>query len=504
MSANDRIFSRPAHILHSRLSQEELVDLAKTNQAFDASVFDEHDIFIIPTEMSSTRLDFYGTWMMPSTLSNFARAARNGVAFLDSHNSRRLPFGRSVYGDVMDLSDDVVAAHIAEIEDTSYPGDEINHQRVLIDWYTIRGKTTSSGMTTDDYIAGVRAGIYRDTSVGFYGGTWICDICGIDLWKNWRDCPHIPGFMTVVEGDDGEERQIMATAGIDGADLSEGSLVYDGATPGAMVIDKAERMAGAGLMLPEQARLIEARFALPRHLSGAYHTWPGYSVDAGVSAGYIGPSETNAASQYMKGGLPAAKLTEHSIEEAVETPRKERSMTDERIEGVYRFVHRYLHDRGIIDDDSPEAIKDGVRQLVNERNEVRATLRRVAVVGEDTDLTQMGIREGVEELAGEIERLKPLADDGETYRSDLVDEAIAAGVRANGDGFDEATYRATLERASIEFVKRMRDDWLASGDKRFSGGRKTVEGDTDEAPETPDEAPETTDDRGTPAIAFMG
>jgi hypothetical protein len=95
----------------------------------------------------------------------------------------------------------------------------------------------------------------------------------------------------------------------------------------------------------------------------------------------------------------------------------------------------------------------------------------------------------VGELQTEVERLRPLADDGKQYRVDLVAAALAEGVRANGDSFAEETYRTMLEAAPLEIVKQMRDDWKRLGDKRFTAGRKTV--DEDEREGQPIALPET-------------
>jgi hypothetical protein len=86
-------------------------------------------------------------------------------------------------------------------------------------------------------------------------------------------------------------------------------------------------------------------------------------------------------------------------------------------------------------------------------------------------------------LAEEAERLRPLADEGRQYRADLVEQAVTEGKRAMGADFAEETYRGLLGNASIDVVKRMRDDWKTTGDKQFPGGRLTQ--DTDGRPATP-------------------
>lgn len=75
----------------------------------------------------------------------------------------------------------------------------------------------------------------------------------------------------------------------------------------------------------------------------------------------------------------------------------------------------------------------------------------------------------------DVARLTPLADDGRAYRSDLVSEALLEGVRAYGADFAEDTYRGVLEAASLDTVKRMRDDWRRIADRQFVPGRVTTD-----------------------------
>lgn len=87
----------------------------------------------------------------------------------------------------------------------------------------------------------------------------------------------------------------------------------------------------------------------------------------------------------------------------------------------------------------------------------------------------------LDQANAEIERLKPLAQQGEQYRADLIAEALAEGVRANGKEFPAETYQGILERSNIAEIKAMRDDWAAQAKRRFTNGRQTVDGDEGEA-----------------------
>lgn len=80
-----------------------------------------------------------------------------------------------------------------------------------------------------------------------------------------------------------------------------------------------------------------------------------------------------------------------------------------------------------------------------------------------------------------IKTLEVEAADGRQYRTDLVSETLAEGVRAFGEKFDKDTYGEMLKSAPLTVIKRMKTDWQSIGDERFSGGRKSQ--DNGDAPE---------------------
>jgi hypothetical protein len=97
------------------------------------------------------------------------------------------------------------------------------------------------------------------------------------------------------------------------------------------------------------------------------------------------------------------------------------------------------------------------------------------------------------EAQAEVARLQPLADQGRAYREELVNQAVAEGVRAMGEAFPEETYRAMLTGAPLEHIRQVCDTFAAQGDARFPGGRQTQD-----APKTDDKEPQ----RVTPAAAY--
>ena len=86
-----------------------------------------------------------------------------------------------------------------------------------------------------------------------------------------------------------------------------------------------------------------------------------------------------------------------------------------------------------------------------------------------------GVMRGIEKLTTDMRGLQSQAAEGRQYRTDLVAEAIAEGVRAYGNDFDTDTYRSTLESAPLATVKRMRDDWKKSANAGLPAGRSSVD-----------------------------
>lgn len=238
-----------------RATDEALLKAAR-GRAPDPTIFDTYPPFFFESEISSDRLDAYFTVMDPeTTLPNYARDAAAGVAVLVGHDTRTLPVGQSLTGALETIGDAV---------------------RVTSDAYILQEPDTTA------VVSRIRAGIARDISVGFTGrrsgAKCICSVCGLDMWRSW-DCWHLLGIEYEVDaeaskGAAGAKRMVLCTGLIVNGSLAEYSLVYDGATPGAAVI-QAQKVAEAGRMTVEQARLIEQRYRI--NLPGKRIAAPGFT-----------------------------------------------------------------------------------------------------------------------------------------------------------------------------------------------------------------------------------
>jgi hypothetical protein len=221
-----------------------MMDMLK-GKMHDPSMMDNMTPFFWSAEISNGNVDSYFTHMLPSTLTNFANDATAGVSFLNSHRHNELPLGRSLRG--------------------VYEAD-----RVVADFYTMPGLNLN-GVTTDDFITGVKTGLLSDVSVGFTSGQMWCDVCKMD-YRSW-DCPHIAGVKYEIQGGG----QVTATVGVDNARLAEVSAVFDGATPDATIL-KATRMIEAGELKPDAVRMLEARY---RMSFATKRSFPGVDLGGG-------------------------------------------------------------------------------------------------------------------------------------------------------------------------------------------------------------------------------
>lgn len=224
---DDLIYPYHAKVIAVR-DMAAMLDMLKS-KVHDPAILENATPFFWSAEISNGNVDSYFTHMLPSTLTNFANDATAGVSFLNSHRHNELPLGRSLRG--------------------VYEG-----ERVVADFYTMPGLNLN-GVTTDDFITGVKTGLLSDVSVGFHGGQMWCDICKMD-YRSW-DCPHVAGVKYEIQGGG----QVTATVGVDNARLAEVSAVFDGATPDATIL-KATRMIEAGELKPDAVRMLEARYRM--------------------------------------------------------------------------------------------------------------------------------------------------------------------------------------------------------------------------------------------------
>jgi hypothetical protein len=390
------------------------------------------------------------------------------------------------------------------------------------------------------------------------------------MLRDW-DCFHWPGQTYEVKKEGAAEpMDVLCIADVD-ADLSEHSLVYDGATPNAMVL-KAEREMEAG-----RANLRLLAFVEDRCRVKLYDRWQGYRASAsGVAvpataapqvAGERAAGHTAAEEEGdMKGTEFVDLVQARMIESLTRAGKKLSAANEQRLADIreqlqaghdthteaIRLLGDFLAENGAAgasDDDDPDAEQGGSNENAAPAAPVQARASKSGGKGKSSnakkdngDTPPPDDEEGDGEADDEEEAAEEEGDDSDGEDKDdaeppddggeggddgdgdedeptkgkstkggkstkarapkpapapaepaerelpaeavealafyrrakeaAVEEALRAAARALGPQvFTEAskqTYRAMLERASVEEVGRFRDDWQALAQQTLS------------------------------------
>lgn len=476
------------------MSSQERATLTETVKARALDWEDDDDPVFFDVIATGNQVDSYGTYMLPSTLRNFAADAEAGVSVLDSHRHQQLGFGQSVTG-----------AYIAE-------GDA---ERMESTFFTIPGLEIE-GRNTDSYIRGMRRGLWRDISVGF----WLppeaairCSICGKNMMDWWGEdaCRHFPGTTYDVEAD-GTTRREVAYGGIDGARLSEYSLVYDGATPGAGVA-KARQMEDAGELDARTAGMLEQIYPNVRFPGATGRFYAGFGPGAGertMPADVIERAINDTLRRDQEGGDGAPGTPEGQTPNPVSTD-----------EGQVPNAEDVAAAATTISDPEDETETDPEGDGGEAENEdERARTRQTVPVSVRTSLNaryaghgiEIGenVGDALEALAAEVVRVRTQrtalrtanttlereAADGRAYRASLVDDMVTEAIRAmNLDTSKNPQaaerYRAMVEGADLDHIRALRDDFAGIARQKYGPRRSQdapLEGERKSESSIPDEA----------------
>lgn len=428
-----------------RSSTSLLIERTGLSSAF----LEENPPFLFRAEISSDRLDSYYTHMDPlTTLPNFAEDARAGVAFLNSHRWMELGFGRSY-------------------DATFNEGTARRSATVTADFYTIPDLQLN-GVSTNDLIRGIESRIVSDVSVGFGGGDWTCDLCGLSL-MSW-DCVHYPGMKYeqdsvewLADSDPADrmvwmsdlsagefdirafprlevrarkkkKQYVTATAMVVDARLHEVSAVYDGATPGA-AIRKAQRAVEAGRIPPGVERFIEQRYRV--RIADPNRIYAAGSLPAPESRATIGVARQESPME----NRPAAQEATPAVNQGLPV----------EFASLFRDLRAALP---INSQEGAEPPSDAAYLAL-----AVEAVRRIP-----------NLEERVRQLEAETSRLEPLAAMGTQYREALIEACVKEGVRALGAAFNVEATTKLLEGQGIDLIEAQRQQYQAVATARFPGG----------------------------------
>jgi hypothetical protein len=79
------------------------------------------------------------------------------------------------------------------------------------------------------------------------------------------------------------------------------------------------------------------------------------------------------------------------------------------------------------------------------------------------------------ELSRKLAEAERLAQDGRQYRADLIEAALAAGVRAQGDSFDREAFTEIFAQdgTTVRMVRALKEQWERQAESQFGPGATT-------------------------------
>jgi hypothetical protein len=451
-ASGETVYRSTAMVRVSKLSEKEresLLTIAKS-RAPDPSVFEEEEPFFWTARSSNDKVDSYYTWMDVSSLENYARDATDpGVQFQVSHNgggffsAGEVGFGRSLSGEVK--------------------GNR-SSKECLIDFYTIRGLSCGN-VTSDAFIQGARSGIYSDVSIGFVPGEMLCNICGNDFLRKYdfeygdeQRCDHWPGREYELERGKGTQKVTCILQVKDGR-LSEVSLVYDGATPGAGIaaVDMARMAAAAGDLPPSDAQVLENIY----HVRISPSAVPFAGVDLGEAM-----SRAEAARQ----AVATTTTTNETVANTDEARQEETAAV---------VTEQHTEESAIEFSEETETEEEAERNAANPMVRLREKYEEKGLRLKSDDPMKVieALGDLVVEQRGRIQTLTKEAEYGRQAREQLLKELDESVVRAfGGPGAEERKerHRKMAEGLTMDEVRAVIDDLEERATTRIgSGGRTT-------------------------------
>ena len=390
---------------------------------------EKEEVFVYPHKMAGDMIipERY-IQLTPSLLKVFVKNANDGVAFLLNHSwtwsspKPALPYGRVFEGELSKRG-------IVEGETISFNGST----------YIVRGQE-KDGISTDSIISDIETGVLFDTSIGWGADMFECSICGNDV-RDWRKCEHIPGRKYIVNKETEEVKLCWALAKPPGY-LMEDSGVFDGAYPGA---GTSLSVTGMGTFENEQGvfSVVDDFKKIPLD-ARVYGT---YSNKGGILT-FIKKADHQKTFAMSSSNIDTLKGGGKQVDNEVKT------YTQEEVDALVKEA-------------TDKAVADAMAKL---SADVQASAAPLVVY-----MTQQDV---VDKLGKELPADKVLsyAKEGESYMNQLIDDAIAMGVRAQGNDFPAETWKNTFAGMGSQQIKDIMATFEKQAKEEIPAGRQTQAG----------------------------
>ena len=389
--------------------------------------------------ISDDSMDSHYSKMSQGTLENFARESQKGVTILDSHNHRSAGIGTTVSGSI---EDNKVYADFYSVKDVPLQGQSYSN--------------------TDAMIKMIDDGAVKDVSVGFYGHSEKCNMCGQDLWTG--DCMHWPGMKYEIEKD-GIKRIETATTTIEDGHLSEVSVVYDGANEHASILSrmqaKAERLA------PRLSTREKQQITQMYNVEFKDEFKSEFKDDKKEP---VTVPKTNDRSNF--------NMSTNNTDERYAQLEEANQHLEERAELAERKVENF---------DVIKAERDNFEKRLNASRQSQASLQKM----HDEKAAEVKV------LEEKVASLEPGAKAFEVYKEEEVEKAMNVRVSAfvdedkGTDGYERAK-KLLQNQKSVEDIRTYVIEWEKIAKANFPGGDQIPQGtdqEDDEPPETDNTIP---------------
>ena len=352
-------------------------------------------------------------------LETFIKDAQTGVSWLLNHSWASFSEPVTSFGRTFD----------GRLEPSSVNGETV---AMFLDKYMPRSDTLKNGRSTNSVIEDIENGVLFDTSIGWGSSKMVCSICNMDYYGG--DCNHIRG--RTYEDADGNSKLCYVVAKNPGY-LMEESGVFDGAYKGAGI-----SMSSAG----DEFETPQGKFIIVDELKEL-------------------PKGTNVFGSYSeKGGIVTfIKKTEHKKIFAMKGDENKMN------EKVLKMLEAF----GIV----TEAFGADMGKALEMLAEKYATIP-VAEPKEGEVQSYMTQEQTTKKLGKEVsaDDVLKLAKEGQEYHAQVIDDAVAMGVRAQGNDFPVETWKNTFSTMGTLAIKDIMKTFEAQAKAEIPAGRLTNPG----------------------------
>lgn len=378
--------------------------------------------------------------LSPEILKVMADDAKKGVSFMLNHNWSNWGGIQAVpYGKVFD----------GAVEKSSEDGETV---ALYLTKYIVRDDEVVDGVSANALIKKIETGVLSDTSIGWGTDVMTCSICGMNYYS--RDCSHVRGV--TYELADGSKKVCTVTAmppsviiPYNNNALYEESIVWDGAYPGAAVTqakhgDIIETPMGNFRVVDEKEELPEGTL-----FHGYYHN--------GDIVAMVKKSDRK-------------KFYAVGFDNANDTDKTSITMTKGGENAMNEKVLKMLEAFGVEYKEGETKPEDALNNLAEKwSNTSQVELK------EDNTEAYMTQEQAKEALGAELkaDEVLSLAKEGQEYRKQLINEALAMGVRAMGNDFPKETYEKTFASMASKDIKAIMQTWEKQAKDAIPAGRKT-------------------------------